>query len=349
MTTSWSRSSIDRSRSASQSLMTLLSTKEQPTVQRRDRILSCTKRKVTERMARQLGHDRPALPAATRVPKDFCIAFVKNGSWKADNCKYKHQIPNGWKDRSQSRGRAGRSQSRRRTGSPSPAGKPRVCKFYKQGRCDRGKDCKFLHTGQPGAAATSNSEGSQGRGSDKGRKNRKGKRRKDCKKPRSSSKGSKGSCNSKGSKASKGSGKGKRSLASTAAAVCLLGAMLAGAAPQADAIAFRKELSCQNSLCHPITNLALPAVSFHETPDYIKVPIRDPSCNFTAVREPTRRKSKEFPVTFRPKTSDDSRRDAITSARMLKATTDASIEGIKPKCNYECVWLQSSYPQRDEG
>ena len=101
-------------------------------------------------------------------------------------------------------GRGGRSHSRRRTGSPSLAGKARVCKFYKQGRCDRGKDCKFLHTGQPGAAATSNSEGSQGRGSDKGRKNRKDKRRKDGKKSRSSSRGLKGSRNSKGSEGSKG-------------------------------------------------------------------------------------------------------------------------------------------------
>ena len=289
-----------------------------------------------ERMARQLGDDKPALPAAKRVPKGFCISFVKNGLCKLDNCKYKHQIPDGWKDRSQSRGRGGRSQSRRRTGSPSPAGRPRVCKFYKQGRCDRGKDCKFLHTGQPGAAATSNSEGSQGRGSDKGKKGRRDKRRKERKKSRSSSKSSKGSRISKGSKGGKGSGKGKRSSASTAAAVCLLGAMLAGATPQADAFTFRKEVSHHNSLCHSTTNLALPAVSFHEISDCINVPIRDPYCNFTAVREPRRRYSKEYPVGFKPQGSDDNLRDAVISARMLRATIDAHEEGFKPKCNYEC-------------
>ena len=112
--------------------------------------------------------------------------------------------------------------------------------------------------------------------------------------------------------------------------------MLAGAAPQADAITFRKELSCQNSLCHSMTNLGPPAVSFHETPDYINVLIRDPYCNSTAVREPKRRYSKEFPVDFRPKASDDNLRDAIISARMLSATIDASEEGFKPKCNSEC-------------
>ena len=102
--------------------------------------------------------------------------------------------------------------------------------------------------------------------------------------------------------------------------------MLAGATPQADAFTFRKEVSCQNSLCHSVTNLALPAVSFHETPDYINVPIRDPYCNFTAVREPKRRYSKEYPVDFKPRGSDDNLRDA----------TDAHEEGFKPKCNYEC-------------
>ena len=51
-----------------------------------------------ERMARQLGDDKPALPAVKRVPKGFCISFIKTGSCKVDNCKYKHQIPDGWKD-----------------------------------------------------------------------------------------------------------------------------------------------------------------------------------------------------------------------------------------------------------
>ena len=145
-----------------------------------------------------------------------------------------------------------------------------------------------------------------------------------------------GAAQLKGSKASKGSGKGKRSSGSTAAALCLLGAMLAGATPQADAFTFRKEVSCRNSLCHSTTNLALPAVSFLETPDYINVPIRGPSCNFTAIREPKRRYNKEFPVDFRPGSPDDSLKDAITSAKMLKATLDAHTVGIKPKCNYEC-------------
>ena len=153
----------------------------------------------------------------------------------------------------------------------------------------QGKDCKSLHTGQPCAAATSNSEGSQGRGSDKGKKNRKDKRRKDRKKSRSSCRSSKGSHSSRGSHGSKGSGKGKPSSASTAAAVCLLGAMLAGTTPEADAFTFRKELSCQNSMCHPMTSLALPAVSFHETPDYMNTPIRDPSCNFMTVTEPKKK------------------------------------------------------------
>ena len=35
-----------------------------------------------------------------------------------------------------------------RSGSPKPKGKgKRVCKFWKQGRCDRGAECNFLHGG----------------------------------------------------------------------------------------------------------------------------------------------------------------------------------------------------------
>ena len=41
-------------------------------------------------------------------------------------------------------------------------------------------------------------------------------------------------------------------------------------------------------------------------------------------------------MNFKPSASDDSLRDAITSARMLKATLDARDEGLRPKCNYQC-------------
>ena len=95
------------------------------------------------------------------------------------------QTPSG-RGRSQSPGGRGRSPSR----PNSPSGKPRVCKFYKQSRCDRGENC---NTGKTGAAATP--DGSQ-KGStrpDKGKDKKKKKKKKERKGSRASSKGSKGS------------------------------------------------------------------------------------------------------------------------------------------------------------
>ena len=51
------------------------------------------------------------------------------------------------------------SKGRGRARSPSRAtgtdGKPQESKFYKQGRCNKGSACTFLHTGKPGAPAAS--------------------------------------------------------------------------------------------------------------------------------------------------------------------------------------------------
>ena len=107
-----------------------------------------------ERMARQTGSPAvPTAPAPKRVPKGFCISWVRNGSCtKGDQCKYKHQTP------AKGRGRSA-TPAGSRASSASPGGKPKICKFYKQGRCDRGGNCNFLHTGKPGAAAPSETSG----------------------------------------------------------------------------------------------------------------------------------------------------------------------------------------------
>ena len=58
-----------------------------------------------ERIAKQTGAPAvPTAPAPKKVPKGFCISFVKNGSCKnGGSCKYKHQTPSG-RGRSQSPG-----------------------------------------------------------------------------------------------------------------------------------------------------------------------------------------------------------------------------------------------------
>ena len=87
-----------------------------------------------ERVARQNG-GRPAAPAAEsqRVPKGFCIAFVKYGSCQRDNCTYKHEQPS-----SNARGRTPsrdakpkKGKGKGRTNSPK---RKKECRFYRKGR-----------------------------------------------------------------------------------------------------------------------------------------------------------------------------------------------------------------------
>ena len=152
------------------------------------------------------GRPNPGVPAPPNkkyVIKGFCISFVRNGSCKKDGCKRKHEIHEE-RGRPRSKGRPSRPPTRENSPSSRP-NKPRMCRFYKQSRCNKGDQCKFLHTGKPGAAATSGSgsskSGSKGRG--KGCRRRKdGSRRpssKYSKMSKSSSQGSKGS-GSKGNK-----------------------------------------------------------------------------------------------------------------------------------------------------
>ena len=98
-----------------------------------------------ERVARPNG-GRPAAPAAEsqRVPKGFCIAFVKYGSCRRDNCTYKHEQPSG-----DARGRTPSRDAKPKKGkgkgrTNSPKGK-KECRFYPKGRCDRGENCPFAH------------------------------------------------------------------------------------------------------------------------------------------------------------------------------------------------------------
>ena len=106
-----------------------------------------------DRVAKGLsGTGRPSAPAVEGktgfIPKGYCVAWNKGGCSK-DNCTYKHEVP---KPRDQSRKPSNtRGRSTERSGSPKPKGKgKKVCKFWKQGRCDRGADCKFLHEGSVG-------------------------------------------------------------------------------------------------------------------------------------------------------------------------------------------------------
>ena len=72
---------------------------------------------------------------------------------------------------------------------------------------------------------------------------------------------------SKGSKGSNGSGKGKKP--SLPAAVCLLGAMLAGSASSAEGYAFREDMLSHADHCAPLAYPALSTVRFNDVPEYL--------------------------------------------------------------------------------
>ena len=84
-----------------------------------------------ERIAKQAAAGMPSAPAPLkRVPRGFCVDFVRNGSCSKDQCTYKHQMPNKPRGRSQSKGKGkGRGQSPSGRGSPSPGRISRVQVF----------------------------------------------------------------------------------------------------------------------------------------------------------------------------------------------------------------------------
>ena len=106
-----------------------------------------------DRVAKGLsGAGQPSAPAVEGktgfIPKGYCVAWNKGGCSK-DNCTYKHETPKP-RDKGRKPSKT-RGRSTDRSGSPKPKGKgKRICKFWKQGRCDRGADCNFLHEGSAG-------------------------------------------------------------------------------------------------------------------------------------------------------------------------------------------------------
>ena len=227
--------------------------------------------------------------------------------------------------RSHSRGGGrGRSPSR----AMSSDGKPRECRFWKSGRCKKGSACTFLHTGKPGAPATSG--GSQG-----GRPGSTGSKGKDGKPKRKSRSNSKGSQVSKGSKGSKGSDRRKGPKPpKVPAAVCILGALIAAtSSTQADA-AYACRKGSPDS-CYDMSSTfscALPAIRFDDNPMLIGIP---PDGNML----PTSVESRKYLKAFGgepPRPSQQDIKDALTSAKMLRATLDAFGSGIRASCGYEC-------------
>ena len=121
------------------------------------------------------------------------------------------------------------------------------------------------------AVATKEMRGRESSGEKRKKKEKKDKKRKKSRSSSKSSKGSRGSKGSKGSGSSKGSGKGRRGpKPSIPAAVCLLSALVAGSASQADAHAFRKDMPIHDDMYSSSAFPALASVKFSST-----APMRD--------------------------------------------------------------------------
>ena len=289
-----------------------------------------------DRMAKQAAAGMPSAPAPLkRVPKGFCIDFVKMGSCSKDNCPYKHEKPEKPRGRTPSGSKGkGRGRSPSGRGSPSPGRAQVECKFFKQGRCNKRDACRFLHN-KPSAPAPGS--GRESSGEKRKKKEKRDKRRKKSRSSSKSSKGSRGSKGSKGSGSSKGSGKGRRGpKPSIPAAICLLSALVAGSASQADAHAFRKDMPIHDDMYSSSAFPALASVKFSNTPELYYIPTPEHESNWRPIIQEARDFRKEYPVNYKPKKDDQDLRDAQASAKMLRSTIEGMERGANPACRFKC-------------
>ena len=265
-----------------------------------------------ERVARQNG-GRPAAPAAEsqRVPKGLCIAFVKHGSCQRDNCTYKHEQPS-----SNPRGRTPSRDAKPKKGkgkgrTNSPKGK-KECRFYPKGRCDRGKNCPFVHIDPRPAVPGS---------ADKQKKERKDRKPRKSSRDRSKSTSRSTSRDSKGDKSHKGKSSGKPSPAAVCVLACLLSSMMNAPVAEGNLMSNWKQMP------------ALPNVRFSSRVEVNQIPARGEQWE---IEDRPRVYSKVYPIdhpfSHDQITIDDARLEAV----MLAYTVRREVEGHPAACGYEC-------------
>ena len=262
-----------------------------------------------DRVARNLaGSQRASTPAVgaekkTYIPKGYCIKWNRGGC-SDDNCKFKHEVP------PPKPTRKGRDSSREPSRGRSPSGrgdKSRACKFWKQGRCNRGNDCKFKHEGKPGKprrATPARSTSQDSKGSDRNRR----------KKSRSTSR----SKSPKSPKSPKGSPRSKAAAAPKAkaspAAVCLIASLLA-----------------TMSQASPV--VCCPAITFNK--NVVSYEVEAEGDLWPIGKKPRTRKP-TYPVdhkfTFDPSAAED----AALQAKMLAGAVERELKGVKVECKYFC-------------
>ena len=267
-----------------------------------------------DRVAKGLsGSGRPSAPAVEGktgfIPKGYCVAWNKGGCSK-DNCTYKHEVPKP-RDRSRKPSKT-RGRSNERSSSPRPKGKgKKICKFWKQGRCDRGADCKFLHegsVGKPRQATPARSASSENKNKKRNPKNPK----------RKGSRSSSRSKSPKSPKSPKSKGSGASSSKPSPAAVCLVASMLA---------------SVSQAFCIPQPRVFCPSIRFDDSPDVSHVKVRG---NLRPIGNAVTKDKVTFPWGHQFEVDQLAVNDAALTGTMLAGSVSNCLRGIECKCAYLC-------------
>jgi len=258
-----------------------------------------------ERVARGLcgNPGKPSAPVAEAkpgyVPKGYCIQFAR-GKCTNDKCKYKHETPPPKSERKPSRSR-GRSPSR----SASPGGtNKKTCKFWKQGRCNKGDSCKFSHDGKAGKPRKATPARSGSRDSSGKRKPSKSPKRNKSKSPGRS-------------KSPKGS-RSPRDKKGNPAAVCLIASMLA---------------SVSQAMIVDEPSVCCPSVSFSNKVNVTKFKAQG---DLWPVIQPGPKNRTTYPWGHVFDVDMSLVDDAITVGRMLEGAVANQLKGIPAKCDYNC-------------
>ena len=260
-----------------------------------------------DRVAKGLsGSGRPSAPAVEGktgfIPKGYCVAWNKGGCSK-DNCTYKHEVPKP-RDRSRKPSKT-RGRSTERSGSPKPKGKgKKICKFWRQGRCDRGTECKFLHegsVGKPRQATPARSASSENKNKKRNPKNSK----------RKGSRSSSRSKSPKSPKSPKSKGSGTSSSKPSPAAVCLVASMLA---------------SVSQAFCIPQPRVVCPSIRFDDSPDVSLVKARG---NLRPIGNAVTKGKVTFPWGHQFEVDQLAVNDAALTGTMLAGSVSNCLRGVE--------------------
>ena len=266
-----------------------------------------------DRVAKGLsGGGRPSAPAVEGktgfIPKGYCVAWNK-GSCTKDGCPYKHETPKP-RDKNRKTSKT-RGRSTDRSSSPKPKGKgKKICKFWKQGRCDRGAECKFLHegsAGKPRQATPARSASSDSKGKKKFARSPK---RKNSRSPGRSK-------SPKNSRSPKPKGSASSSKTSPAA-VCLMESMLASVS---QAIRFTQP------------NVACPSIRFRDRPDVTEIEAQG---NLRPIGNSHTRGKVTFPWGHPFDVDEMAVNDAALVGTMLAGSVSNCLREKPCKCGYLC-------------